>query len=317
MRRELDRLRGRRRRRRASCRPTRRRAGARARDRSIAPGECADARERVEEPLLRERRRAACRPSRTAGRSRRARAGRPASPRPRPRARTRGRAVWPERAVAGVQEDEPVGAPRRLVLADHQLARAGDARPVDPTEVVALLVLAHRVVLLAGAEEVACVREAPTFAPNAASGVPVEVLDLGCHEQVLALVELQSLAHQGERVGDVHRERPELVAAAGLRQDRVGDPLGAVRPGSPRRRAGPGGRATDGSRSSSSRNDVAAAERFSTSMCTVTRVPGATRMSERRRWTAIRWRPQRTKSAAIAAAAPRGRARPPPGPGNR
>ena len=45
---------------------------------------------------------------------------------------------------------------------------------------------------------------------------------------------------------------------------------------------------------------MAAADRFSMSMWTVTRVPGATRMSERRRWMAIRWCPQRTKMAAIA-----------------
>ena len=61
----------------------------------------------------------------------------------------------------------------------------------------------------------------------------------------------------------------------------------------------------DGSRSSSNRNDVAAVERFSTSICTVTRVPGATRMSESDRWIAIRCRPQRTKSAAIAGNAAR------------
>ena len=132
-----------------------------------------------------------------------------------------------EHPLAGVQEHQPVGAPRRFVLADHQLAGAGDARPVDPAEVVALVVLAHRVVLLAGPEQVPRPRGAHVR-PERRVRRAGQVLDLRGDDELLALVELQPLSDQGERVGHVDRQRPQLVPAARLRQDGVRDPLGAV-----------------------------------------------------------------------------------------
>ena len=72
-----------------------------------------------------------------------------------------GRVRLAERVPAVVQEDEPAGASRRLVLADHEVAGARHRRPVDASQVVTDLVLPHRVVLLARAEELPGPRGAP------------------------------------------------------------------------------------------------------------------------------------------------------------
>ena len=46
--------------------------------------------------------------------------------------------VWVCPAASRVDEQDGGRSPGRFVLADHQLAAAGDARPVDPSQVVAL-----------------------------------------------------------------------------------------------------------------------------------------------------------------------------------
>ena len=83
----------------------------------------------------------------------------------------------PSACCAGVEEDEPARAPGGLVLADHELAGAGHRRPVDPPQVVALLVAAHRVELLARAEQLPRAGGAEAR-PDGGVGPPSEVLDL-------------------------------------------------------------------------------------------------------------------------------------------
>ena len=133
----------------------------------------------------------------------------------------------PERMAPVVQEHEPARAPGRLVLADHQVARACHRRPVDPSQIVTELVLAHRVVLLAGPEELSRPGGPPVRA-EARVGGGEEVLDLRRDEQLVDLVELQTLPRQREGVGDVDRERPQPVPTTGLRQHRIGHALRAL-----------------------------------------------------------------------------------------
>src|SRR5512132_1067062 len=127
-----------------------------------------------------------------------------------------------------VEEDDRRGSPRGLVLADHELVGPGDARPVDAAEVVALLVLAHRVKLLARSEQMPGERQ-PARAPKGGSRSGLQALDLGGHDQVVPLVEADPKLREGEGVGHVHRQRPERVSSTNLGNQRVRGALFAPR----------------------------------------------------------------------------------------
>src|SRR6266511_30768 len=94
-----------------------------------------------------------------------------------------------ERPPPGVEDDRGQGPPGRLVLADHELAPAGHAGPVDPAEVVAEHVLPHRVELLGRAEQLPAGR-LPGARPVVRRRRLVEVLHLRIHHQVVPLAEL-------------------------------------------------------------------------------------------------------------------------------
>ena len=126
--------------------------------------------------------------------------------------------------VPGVDEQDGGRSPGGLVLADHQLAAAGHARPVDPSQVVALDVGPHRVELVAGAEQVLGQREPARHAERRVRSAP-EQLDLRRDDELVTLVELDPQLRERERVGQVRGERPEDVAPALVRRDRVADPL--------------------------------------------------------------------------------------------
>ena len=132
----------------------------------------------------------------------------------------RGRVGAAEGGDARIEEDEPARPPGRLVLADHQVARAGDRRPVDPPKIVTLLVGAHRVVLLAGPEQLSGSRGAEGR-PRRRVRRGAEVLDLGRDEELLALVELEAEPAQRERIRHVHDERSQQVAPPRLRHQGV------------------------------------------------------------------------------------------------
>jgi hypothetical protein len=114
-------------------------------------------------------------------------------------------------AVARVDEQDRRRAPGGLVLPDHELAAPGHARPVDPAEVVALDVRPHRVELVARPEQVLGQGEAARE-PERRVRPAGERLHLRGDHEVLALVELDAELREGERVGQVDRERPERVA---------------------------------------------------------------------------------------------------------
>jgi hypothetical protein len=65
----------------------------------------------------------------------------------------------PHSGVPRVDEQDGGRSTRGLVLSDHQLAAAGNAGPMDPSQIVALHVGPHRVELVAGAEQVLGQRE--------------------------------------------------------------------------------------------------------------------------------------------------------------
>src|SRR4029077_7974059 len=100
-----------------------------------------------------------------------------------------------EHRLAVVEVDQAGGASRGLILSDHQLAGARDGGPVDPTEIVALLVAAHRVVLLPGSKELAGARAADVRHARRLSRC-TQVLDLRRDEQLVAAVEQDAPARE-------------------------------------------------------------------------------------------------------------------------
>ena len=140
-------------------------------------------------------------------------------------------ALGPEHRLSVVEVDQPGRPAGRLVLTDHQRAGPRDRGPVDPAEVVAFLVAAHRVVLLAAAQQLARPRAADVRDARRL-GRGTEVLDLRRHEELVTAVQEDAPPCQAEGVGPVDRHRSDHVAAAGVRDDRVGHPL--ERPRRPR-----------------------------------------------------------------------------------
>ena len=102
-------------------------------------------------------------------------------------------------------------------------------------------------------------REAPTFDPNADVGRAAQILDLRRDDQLLTLVELQPLPHQRERVGDVDRERARAGTAPASAARPCTSPVACRARGMPETTSRAGRPSAEGSRSSSSRKDVAAA----------------------------------------------------------
>src|SRR5439155_25930968 len=66
-----------------------------------------------------------------------------------------GRSGRTQRSASVVEEHRGDGTARAFILPDHQVAGTRDAWPVDPAQVIAGYVLAHRVELGRRAEELA------------------------------------------------------------------------------------------------------------------------------------------------------------------
>ena len=133
--------------------------------------------------------------------------------------------------LAGVDEDDGPALRGPVLLAHHEVTGAGRRGPVDAAQVVAVAVLADRLVVLA--VEGDHVRDRPLAADAAAERPPgLERDDPGEDDDLAVAGERGAAQGEAERVAHPQPQRTEPVHSAGVRADGVAD-LGA-RPGAQR-----------------------------------------------------------------------------------